>query len=86
MVLKDVAIDINMDISTISRVTNGKYVQMPWGIRELKNWRIGELVDVAGKVDLWFPAIEPPGGHFFRKLEKRGIGERGIGELGNRGI
>ena len=49
-----------------------------WGIGELKNWRIGELVDVAGNVDLWFAAIEPPGGHFFRKLEKRGIGEWGL--------
>ena len=57
-----------------------------WGIGELKTRRIGELVDVVGKVDLWLPAIEPPGGHFFRKLEKRGIGESGnwgIGESGN---
>ena len=30
--------DVNMDISTISRVTNGKYVQMPWGIKELKTF------------------------------------------------
>ena len=36
MILKDVATDINMDISTISRMTNGKYVQMPFGIFELK--------------------------------------------------
>ena len=27
-----------MDISTISRVTNGKYVQMPWGTKELKTF------------------------------------------------
>ena len=38
MILKDVAIDINMDISTISRVTNGRYVQLPWGIKELKSF------------------------------------------------
>ena len=25
-----------MDISTISRVTNGKFVQTPWGVYELK--------------------------------------------------
>lgn len=36
MILKDIAEDINMDISTISRVSNGKYVQMPWGVKELK--------------------------------------------------
>lgn len=36
MVLRDVAEDINMDISTISRVTNGKYVQTPHNIYELK--------------------------------------------------
>ena len=29
MVLKDIADDINMDISTVSRVTSGKYVQLP---------------------------------------------------------
>ncbi len=36
MILKDVANDINMDISTISRMTNGKYVQLSFGIYELK--------------------------------------------------
>ena len=38
MILKDIAEDINMDISTISRVSNGKYVQMPWGIKEVKSF------------------------------------------------
>ena len=38
MILKDIADDINMDISTISRVTNGKYIQMPWGIKEIKDF------------------------------------------------
>ena len=38
MVLEDIAKDVNMDISTISRVTNGKYVQLPWGIKELKTF------------------------------------------------
>ena len=28
MILRDIADDINMDISTISRVTSGKYVQL----------------------------------------------------------
>jgi len=36
MILKDIADEINMDISTISRVTNGKYVQTEWGVFELK--------------------------------------------------
>jgi RNA polymerase sigma-54 factor len=38
MILKNIAEDINMDISTISRVSNGKYVQMPWGVKELKTF------------------------------------------------
>ena len=36
MILKDIADDLGMDISTISRATKEKYVQMPWGIQELK--------------------------------------------------
>jgi RNA polymerase sigma-54 factor len=38
MILKDIAEDLNLDISTISRVTNGKYVQLPFGIFELKEF------------------------------------------------
>ena len=33
---KDVSEDINMDISTISRVVNSKYVETPYGIKSLK--------------------------------------------------
>jgi RNA polymerase sigma-54 factor len=36
MILKDIADEINMDISTVSRVTNGKYVQTEFGVFELK--------------------------------------------------
>ncbi|MEM6644804.1 MAG: RNA polymerase factor sigma-54 [Bacteroidota bacterium] len=36
MILKDVAERIHMDISTISRVVNGKYVQTEFGVYELK--------------------------------------------------
>jgi len=36
MIYKDIADEIEMDISTISRVVNGKYVQSPQGIHELK--------------------------------------------------
>ncbi len=36
MILKDIADEIHMDISTVSRVTNGKYIQTEWGVYELK--------------------------------------------------
>lgn len=36
MIYKNIADEIGMDISTISRVVNGKYVQSPMGIHELK--------------------------------------------------
>ncbi|NOX19369.1 MAG: RNA polymerase factor sigma-54 [Chlorobi bacterium] len=36
MIYRDVADEIGMDISTISRVVNGKFVQSPVGIHELK--------------------------------------------------
>lgn len=36
MIYKDIADEIQMDISTISRVVNGKFVQSPKGIHELK--------------------------------------------------
>lgn len=36
MILEDIAKQTNYDISTISRVSNSKYVQLPWGIFSLK--------------------------------------------------
>ncbi len=36
MILQDIADEIEMDIATISRVTNGKYVQTDFGVYELK--------------------------------------------------
>lgn len=36
MILKDIADRVNLDISTISRVVNGKYVQTHFGVFELK--------------------------------------------------
>ncbi len=36
MILKDIADDVSLDISTVSRVTSGKYVQTEFGIFELK--------------------------------------------------
>ena len=38
MILKDIAEDVGVDISTVSRVTNGKYVQLPWEVKELKTF------------------------------------------------
>ena len=38
LILKTIAKDINMDLSTISRATKEKYVQLPWGIVELKTF------------------------------------------------
>lgn len=36
LIMKDIAEIIDMDISTVSRVANGKYVQTEWGVFELK--------------------------------------------------
>jgi len=38
MIMKDVANKIGMDISTVSRVVNGKYVQTDYGVFELKHF------------------------------------------------
>jgi RNA polymerase sigma-54 factor len=49
MILKDIAEDIEMDISTISRVTNGKYVQLSDGIYELKYFFNEGMLDGSGE-------------------------------------
>jgi RNA polymerase sigma-54 factor len=36
MIMKDIADRVNLDVSTISRVVNGKYVQTKFGVFELK--------------------------------------------------
>ncbi len=38
LTLKKIAEDIDVDISTVSRCTNGKFVQLPWGCVELKSF------------------------------------------------
>jgi len=48
MILKDIAEDVKMDISTISRVTNGKYVQLSSGIHELKYFFNEGMLDENG--------------------------------------
>jgi RNA polymerase sigma-54 factor len=49
MVLKDIANELNLDVSTISRATNGKYVQLPWGIFEIKDFFSEAIQTVSGK-------------------------------------
>ncbi len=49
MIYKDIAEEINMDISTISRVVNGKYVQSPMGIHELKYFFSEGLITDTGE-------------------------------------
>lgn len=55
MILQDISEMIGMDISTVSRVTNGKYLQCDWGIYELKYFfsegiATEDGIDVANKV------------------------------------
>ena len=38
MVLREISEDTGIDISVISRATNNKYVETPWGIRPLKSF------------------------------------------------
>jgi RNA polymerase sigma-54 factor len=49
MILKDVAELVNMDISTISRVANSKYVQSPYGSFLLKTFFSESLTNDEGE-------------------------------------
>ncbi len=48
MIYKDIAETIGMDISTISRVVNGKYVQTEYGVFELKYFFSDKIATVDG--------------------------------------
>lgn len=48
LVLKDVADDIGVHESTVSRATNGKYVQTPRGLFELKYFFASSISEAAG--------------------------------------
>jgi len=50
MILKDIATDLNIDISTVSRATKEKYIQMPWGMKELKFFFSKGLSSTKGEV------------------------------------
>jgi len=49
MILKDIAERINMDISTVSRVANSKYVQSPYGVKLLKEFFSESMKDADGE-------------------------------------
>lgn len=49
MILKDIAERIGLDISTISRVVNGKFVQTPHGVYELKYFFTEGLTTESGE-------------------------------------
>jgi len=58
--LKDIAAEIGVHEATVSRVTNGKYIQTEWGIFELK---------------YFFTNLVPGGGHFSKEGVKQMIRE-----------
>lgn len=49
MILKDVADEVSLDISTVSRVTSGKYVQTEHGVFELKYFFSERLETASGE-------------------------------------
>lgn len=49
MILKDIAEEINMDISTISRVANSKYVDTPYGTKLIKEFFSESIVNEEGE-------------------------------------
>ena len=48
MILKDIAEIINMDISTVSRVANSKYIDTPYGIKLLKSYFSEGMKNIEG--------------------------------------
>ena len=51
MILQDIADEVGRDLSTISRVTNGKYVDTPFGIFELKQFFTSGVKQGGGSSD-----------------------------------
>ena len=49
MILKDIATIVNLDISTISRVANSKYVQTPFGTLLLKSFFSESMLNTEGE-------------------------------------
>ena len=48
MILKDIAEKVDMDISTISRVANSKYIDTPYGIKLLKSYFSEGMKNIEG--------------------------------------
>jgi len=49
MILKDIADEINMDVSTVSRVANSKYVDTPYGTKLIKELFSESMVNDQGE-------------------------------------
>ncbi|HJO70170.1 MAG TPA: RNA polymerase factor sigma-54 [Flavobacteriaceae bacterium] len=49
MILKDIAKKVDMDISTISRVANSKYIDTPYGIKLLKSYFSEGMKNIEGE-------------------------------------
>jgi RNA polymerase sigma-54 factor len=49
MILKDIAEIIQMDISTVSRVANSKYIETPYGTKLLKSFFSESLTNEDGE-------------------------------------
>ena len=49
MILKDIADELDIDISTVSRASNGKYVQFPWGIFVFRDFFSESIMTKSGK-------------------------------------
>ena len=49
MILKDIADEINMDVSTVSRVANSKYVDTPYGTKLIKDLFSESMVNDQGE-------------------------------------
>lgn len=60
MILKDVANEIGVHETTVSRITNGKYIQTEWGIFELK---------------YFFSSSVPASGSSSKQMSKQGVKE-----------
>jgi RNA polymerase sigma-54 factor len=49
MILKDIADEVDMDVSTISRVANSKYVDTPYGTKLIKEFFSESMTNDQGK-------------------------------------
>src|SRR5699024_2131639 len=49
MILKDIAEEIDMDISTVSRVANSKYVETPYGTKLIKDFFSESMTNADGE-------------------------------------